>query len=128
MGLLARFRRKDDIPRFRSAERMRVGDEARLETVRAAIRGVIDAIDHERDGLKRRLDDISARAAGLADTDGEAYRDRTSAEEAVLADAEAQLVWAYRRLDDLRDQRRFFERSLSHFAALPGSPAGPGPA
>lgn len=126
MGLLARFRRKDDIPRFRSAERMRAGDEARLESVRAAIRGVIDAIDHERDGLRRRLDDISARVAGLADTDGDAYHDRSGAEEAALAEAERQLVWAYRRLDDLKSQRLFFEQSLSRFETIPAPPSGPG--
>lgn len=124
MGLLARLRRKDDVPRFRSAERLRAGDEERLETVRAAIRTVMEAIDREHDGLRRRLDAISAGAAGLADTDGEAYSDRSRAEESALAEMEAQLVWAFRRLDDLRAQRRFFEQSLSHFAAIASASPG----
>lgn len=118
MGLLARFYRKDGGPRFRSAERMRAGDDERLEMVRTAIRTVIDDIDREHAGLSSRIDAISSGAAGLSGTDGEAYDARSRAEEQALADLERQLVWAMRRLDDLKAQRLFFEKSLTHFARI----------
>jgi hypothetical protein len=118
MGLLARLRRRDNGSRFRSAERMRVGDEERLEAVRAAIRSVIAAIEREHAGLSRRIDEISGGAAGLYGTGSESYETRSSAEEQALADLERQLVWAMRRLDELEAQRTFFERSLTRFAKV----------
>ncbi|WP_439575022.1 hypothetical protein [Phreatobacter sp.] len=129
MGLLARWLRNDRTPRFRSGERTSATDRERLETIRAAIRGVIDAIDREEAGLRRRVDEAGARAASIADTVTDGYLHREPAEEARLVEAEAQLIGACRRLDDLKVQRHFFENSIDHFrdrqAPWPSQPVDP---
>lgn len=124
MGLLARLLRKDRTPRFRSGARTSATDRERLETVRAAIRAVIEAIDREEAGLRRRVEEAGSRAASLADTVTDGYLHRDPSEERSLAEAEAQLIGAYRRLDDLKAQRRFFSQSIDQFRDHP-TPARP---
>ncbi|MFT3952979.1 MAG: hypothetical protein QM722_00615 [Piscinibacter sp.] len=119
MTLFARFRSPERHARFRSGDRDEATDRARLALVRAAIDEAIASIDLEAAGVRRRLEEATARAAHLSGNDDLAGDTREAADERLLSEAERQLMGAARRLHDLKIRRRRFEDLLPLVADEP---------
>lgn len=91
--------------RFRGSDRDRRTDIDRLAPLCRQLGLAIAGIEHESAGLSRRLDEARSRAAALMGNEDGIYFEREPADETGLAEAEAQMMAAYRRLEQLRAQR-----------------------
>lgn len=90
--------------RFRAPERDRQTDIERFAAVEAEIGKALLSVERERAGLSRRLEEARTRAASLLGNEDGIYFEREPAEERMLAEAEAQMMQAYARLDQLQTQ------------------------
>lgn len=93
-----------DPVRFRSLGRDLKVDFDRLGPLYHQFDGALAGIERERDGLSRRLDEARTRAAALMGNEDGIYFEREPADEAGLVEAEAQMMAAYGRLDQLSVQ------------------------
>lgn len=91
--------------RFRSSDRDRDTDLDRLGPLYRQLEQVLAGIERESAGLSRRLDEARTRAAALLGNEDGIYFEREPADEARLVEAEAQMMAAFRRLEQLRAQR-----------------------
>jgi hypothetical protein len=91
--------------RFRSTDRDRETDLDRLGPLYGQLEQVLAGIERESAGLSRRLDEARTRAAALLGNEDGIYFEREPADEARLVEAEAQMMAAFRRLEQLRTQR-----------------------
>jgi hypothetical protein len=87
--------------RFRSAGRDRETDERRLAEVKSAVRRVLEDAQRERSALGERLEEARTRATILAGTDTYEHEVRPPEKTAELAESEAEMRRAERRLLDL---------------------------
>lgn len=94
--------------RFRSSDRDGQTDRDRLGPLYAQLEQVLAGIERECAGLSRRLEEARTRAAALMGNEDGIYFDREPADEAGLVEAEAQMMSASRRLEQLRAQRSMF--------------------
>jgi chromosome segregation ATPase len=87
--------------RFRSPQRDKGTDQARLLSIRHAVRSAISSADSELRGLQARLENARQAAASLLgnDVDGS---DREPDHEAELRTAEERLLGAERRIGELK--------------------------
>lgn len=127
MQLLKMMGWRRGFARFRSDERMRATDLERYESIRVAIRLVIASIDAESQGLQRRLHEAETRATALSGTDSQEYPERSAEDDKLLAEAEREIVGAYKRLSDLVVHRRVLDRKLLEFGDDTLSSASPHP-
>jgi hypothetical protein len=91
--------------RFRSSHRDRQTDLDRLGPLYRQLGQALDGIEREHTGLSGRLDEARTRAATLMGNEDGIYFDREPADEAKLVEAEAQMMAAFRRLEQLQAQR-----------------------
>ncbi|MEI5667548.1 hypothetical protein WBO78_21545 [Bosea sp. CCNWLW174] len=91
--------------RFRSLDRDRETDLDRLGPLYRHLEQALAGIERESAGLSRRLDEARTRAAALLGNEDGIYFEREPADEARLVEAEAQMMAAFRRLEQLRAQR-----------------------
>jgi hypothetical protein len=91
--------------RFRGSDRDRQTDIDRLGPLCRQLGLTIAGIEQESAGLSRRLDEARTCAATLMGNEDGIYFKREPADEARLVEAEAQMMAAYRRLEQLRAQR-----------------------
>jgi hypothetical protein len=105
--------------RFRSSDRDIATDATRIDGVRTAITEAIASIDREAAGVERRLAEARLQAANLFGNDGMGLGERDPADEALLAEAERQLLGAALRLDQLAAQRRGFAALLDQTSIGP---------
>ncbi len=91
--------------RFRSVDRDRDTDLDRLGPLYGQLKQALAGIERESAGLSRRLDEARTRAAALLGNEDGIYFEREPADEARLVEAEAQMMAAFRRLEQLRAQR-----------------------
>lgn len=91
--------------RFRSSDRDRDTDLDRLGPLYGQLEQALAAIERERAGLSRRLDEARTRAAALLGNEDGIYFEREPTDEARLVEAEAQMMAAFRRLEQLREQQ-----------------------
>ncbi|CAN7257076.1 hypothetical protein LJR090_001267 [Bosea sp. LjRoot90] len=91
--------------RFRSSHRDRQTDLNRLGPLYRQLGQALAGIERECTGLSGRLDEARTRAAALMGNEDGIYFDREPADEANLVEAEAQMMAAFRRLEQLRAQR-----------------------
>lgn len=91
--------------RFRSVDRDRDTDIDRLGPLYGQLKQALAGIERESAGLSRRLDEARTRAAALLGNEDGIYFEREPADEARLVEAEAQMMAAFRRLEQLRAQR-----------------------
>ena len=99
--------------RFRSQDRDLQTDIGRFAPVRTETLKALHAIDQERDGLTRRLEEARLRAAVLLGNEDGIYFEREPADERLLVEAEAQMMQAQARLDQLQAQRAMLDSWLS---------------
>lgn len=90
--------------RFRGSERDLQTDIDRLRPLYRQLNLTIAGIESASNGLSRRLDEARTRAAALMGNEDGIYFEREPADEAGLVEAEAQMMDAYRRLEELRTQ------------------------
>ncbi len=79
--------------------------------VASAIDDALQKIEAQRDGLKRRLDDVIARAAIVGGNDLDDFLTRDEARSSLLAASDGEIVRGQARLKTLDEQ-------LSHFRFL----------
>lgn len=91
--------------RFRNSGRDRQTDLDRLGPLHLQIERALAGIERESTGLTRRLDEARARAAVLLGNEDGIYFEREPADEAKLVEAEAQMMAAFHRLEQLRGQK-----------------------
>lgn len=91
--------------RFRASHRDQQTDLDRLGPLYRQLEQVLAGIEREFAGLSRRLDEARTRAAALMGNEDGIYFDREPADEARLVEAEAQMMAAFRRIEQLRAQR-----------------------
>ncbi|MDZ4368843.1 MAG: hypothetical protein U0987_17745 [Afipia sp.] len=91
--------------RFRSSLRDRQTDLDRLGPLYRQLGQALAGIERECTGLSGRLDEARTRAAALMGNEDGIYFEREPADEANLVEAEAQMMAAFHRLEQLRAQR-----------------------
>lgn len=91
--------------RFRNSGRDRLNDLERLGPLHRQIERALAGIERECAGLSRRLDESRARTAGLLGNEDGIFFEREPADEAMLIEAEAQMMAAFHRLEALREQK-----------------------
>lgn len=91
--------------RFRRSDRDSQTDLDRLGPLYTELHRALADIERETAGLSRRLDEARNRAAALLGNEDGIYFEREPADEARLAEAEAQMMAAFGRLEELRAQR-----------------------
>lgn len=91
--------------RFRSPERDKEGDTARISSVRRAIESAVLRAEDEMNGLSRRVEQGRTEAAFLCGNEisGGAFGDREAAQERKLRIAEERLRSGELRIAELRD-------------------------
>jgi chromosome segregation ATPase len=113
--------------RARSPERDKETDAMNIARVARAIDQAIASCATERDGLGRRLADVTSRAAIVAGTGSDDYPERERAVSDRLSVLDSEVKNAQRRLDELAYNIAQFEHLReelkSRFSALAGSGA-----
>lgn len=94
--------------RFRSSHRDVQTDNDRLGLLYRLLEQVLVGIERESAGLSRRIEEARTRAAALMGNEDGIYFEREPADEAGLVEAEAELMSAYRRREQLRAQKTMF--------------------
>ncbi|SFJ61749.1 hypothetical protein SAMN05216304_110111 [Bosea sp. OK403] len=105
------------IGRFRSARRDNETDTARIDAVTLELRKALRSIEMECAGLSKRVQEASSRAACLMGNEDGIYSEREPADEALLVEAEREMMQAYRRLAALTAQQTIFARVLDTMTA-----------
>lgn len=100
------------IGRFRSTRRDNETDTARIDAVALELRKALRSIEMESAGLNKRVQEASSRAACLMGNEDGIYGEREPADEALLVEAEREMMQAYRRLAALTAQQIIFARLL----------------
>ena len=110
--------------RFRRLDRDRQTDVDRLTPLHMELDRALAGIEQETAGLSRRLDEARNRAATLLGNEDGIYFEREPADEARLVEAEAEMMAASRRLEELQAQRSMLAAWRSDIeragSALPG--------
>ena len=107
--LINLFRRSDGPFRTRSASRDQELDHELVGRVASAIDEALQKIEAQRDGLKRRLDDVIARAAIVGGNDLDDFLTRDEARSALLAASDGEIARGQARLKTLDEQLSHFE-------------------
>jgi hypothetical protein len=92
------------LTRFRALRRDRQTDVSRLAPAQKALGRALIAIEREQEGLSRRLEEARMSAASLLGNESGIYFEREPEDERMLIEAEAQMMRAYARLDELKAQ------------------------
>jgi hypothetical protein len=108
---LFRRSRADGPFRTRASGRDQELDDQLVGQVAAAIDEALLKVEAQRDGLKRRLDDVIARAAIVGGNDLDDYLTRDEARATLLAVSDGEIARGQARLKALDEQ-------LSHFKFL----------
>lgn len=108
---LFRRSRSDGPFRTRAPARDQELDDQLVGQVASAIDEALQKIEAQRDGLKRRLDDVIARAAIVGGNDLDDYLTRDEARATLLAASDGEIARGQVRLKTLDEQ-------LSHFKFL----------
>ena len=108
---LFRRSRADGPFRTRAPARDQDLDNELVGQVAAAIDDALQKIEAQRDGLKRRLDDVIARAAIVGGNDLDDFLTRDEARSTLLAASDGEIARGQARLKMLDEQ-------LSHFRFL----------
>ena len=110
--------------RTRSAERDREADSMNLARVTRAIDQAIETLEAEREGLGRRLADVTSRAAIFAGNGSDDYLERESAVSDRLKALDSEVKNGQRRFDQLAHNIAQFEQVRadlrSRFTGLAG--------
>lgn len=111
--LINRFRRSrsDGSFRTRAPTRDQEFDSQLVGQVASAIDEALQKVGAQRDGLKRRLDDVIARAAIVGGNDPDEFLTRDETRSSLLAASDDEIVRGQARLKALDEQ-------LSHFKFL----------
>jgi chromosome segregation ATPase len=96
--------------RTRSAERDKESDQMNIARVTRAIDQAIETFEAERDGLGRRLADVTSRAAIFAGNGSDDYHEREAAVSDRLKVLDSEVKNAQRRLDQLAFNIAQFEQ------------------
>jgi chromosome segregation ATPase len=96
--------------RTRSAERDKESDAMNIARVTRAIDQAIETLEDERDGLGRRLADVTSRAAIFAGNGSDDYHEREAAVSDRLKVLDSEVKNAQRRLDQLAVNIAQFEQ------------------
>lgn len=94
----------------RSVERDRANDDASVKSVDDAIIEALEKAKAERDGLKRRMDDVLARAAIVGGNDLDDHLTRAGDRSDMLRKSDADIRQGYQRLRELDQNIAHFER------------------
>lgn len=105
------------LTRFRALTRDRQTDVSRLAPVQEALDKALVAIEREREGLSRRLEEARMSAASLLGNESGIYFEREPEDERMLIEAEAQMMRAYARLDELRTQHATMSEMVAKLRA-----------
>jgi hypothetical protein len=85
----------------RSSERDATTDRERIRSIMSAIENALTAADSEQAGLKRRLDDVLARAAVSVGNNSDEYLDREAHRAEALNFFDGEIARAESRLKEL---------------------------
>lgn len=94
----------------RSVERDRANDDASVKSVDDAIIEALEKAKAERNGLKRRMDDVLARAAIVGGNDLDDHLTRAGDRSDMLRKSDADIRQGYQRLRELDQNIAHFER------------------
>lgn len=94
----------------RSAERDSANDAAAVKAVDDAIVTALEKAKAERDGLKRRMDDVLARAAIVGGNDIDDHLTRAGDRSEMLRKSDADIRQGHQRLRELDQNIAHFER------------------
>jgi hypothetical protein len=110
---MIRFFRSNSNENFkaRSLERDAESDRSAVELVAGAINTVLEKAAVEREGLKRRLDDVTARAAIVGGNDTDDYLTRSPEQAEMLRSSDAEIKRGHERLSKI-------EENIAHFRFL----------
>src|ERR1700751_2378627 len=108
---LFRRSRADGPFRTRAPGRDQELDDQLVDQVAAAIDEALQKVEAQRDGLKRRLDDVIARAAMVGGNDLDDFLTRDEVRATLLAVSDSEIERGQARLKTLDEQ-------LSHFKFL----------
>jgi hypothetical protein len=108
---LFRRTRPDGPFRTRAPARDREADNQLVGQVASAIDEALQKVEAQRDGLKRRLDDVISRAAIVGGNDLDDFLTRDEARSTLLAASDGEIARGQVRLKTLDEQ-------LSHFRFL----------
>ena len=111
--LINRFRRSraDGLFQTRAPARDQELDDQLVGQIASAIDEALQKVEAQRDGLKRRLDDVIARAAIVGGKDLDDFLTRDEARATLLAVSDSEIARGQTRLKTLDEQ-------LSHFKFL----------
>ena len=107
---LFRSRSKDAF-QARSPERDINADNDAVKSIAVAIDLVLEKAEAERAGLRRRIEDVLARAAIVGGNDTDDYLTRTEDRSTMLSNSDAEIRRGQERL-------RIIEQNVSHFRFL----------
>ena len=112
-GAMVRFFRSNSNENFkaRSLERDAESDSGAVELVAAAINTALEKAVSEREGLKRRLDDVTTRAAVVGGNDMDDYMTRSPQQSEMLRSSDAEIKRGHLRLSKI-------EENITHFRFL----------
>lgn len=110
--------------RFRRPDRDRRTDFTRLGPLYTEIHQALQEIERECVGMSRRLDEARNSAAALLGNEDGIYFEREPADEAMLVEAEAQMMAASSRLEQLRSQRSMLAAWRAEMEATGIAPRG----
>ncbi len=96
---------------YRSTERDANADHASVKSIAVAIDLVLEKAEAERAGLKRRIDDVLARAAIVGGNDSDDYLTRTADRSEMLSHSDTDIRRGQERLNVL-------DQSLLHYKFL----------
>jgi len=110
---MIRFFRSNSDEKFkgRSLERDAESDSHAVESVADAINTALEKAVAEREGLKRRLDDVTARAAIVGGNDTDDYLTRSPDQSEMLRSSDAEIKRGHQRLSKI-------EENIAHFRFL----------
>jgi predicted RNase H-like nuclease (RuvC/YqgF family) len=90
---------------FRSAERNKESDFARLAPTKSALVAALSSLESEITGLSRRREAAREQLCHLIGSESGIYYEREEAEESLLSKVERELMLATRRVAELQRQR-----------------------
>jgi hypothetical protein len=112
MPMIRFFRsRSDDQFKTRSLARDADGDRTAVKMIADAINFVLEQAEAERAGLKRRMDDVTSRAALVAGNDVDDFLTRSEDRSEMLRISDAEIKRGQDRLDVVTE-------NISHFRFL----------
>jgi hypothetical protein len=103
--------RSDGRFKARSIERDADTDNSAVKVVADAINLVLEQAETERIGLKKRLDDVTSRAALVGGNDTDEHLTRSEDRSEMLRNSDADMKYGQERLSTI-------EKNISHFRFL----------